>query len=49
MFEKRVMRSIFGRKRDEVSRQWRKLHIEEFNILYSSPTVIGEIKSKRMK
>jgi len=48
VFEKRVM-SIFGRKRDEVSGQWRKLHIEEFYILYSSPTIIGEIKSKTMK
>jgi hypothetical protein len=48
VFEKRVM-SIFGRKRDEVSGHRRKLHIEEFNILYSSPTIIGEIKSKTIK
>ena len=48
MFEKRVM-SIFGSKRDEVSGERRKLHNEKFNTLYSSPNIIGEIKSRRMK
>jgi len=49
VFENRVMRSIFGPKRDKVSREWRKLHNGEFNTLYSSPNFIGEIKSRRMK
>jgi hypothetical protein len=49
VFENRVMRSVFGPKRDEVSREWRKLHNEEFNSLYSSPNITGEIKSRRMK
>ena len=47
--EKRALRSIFGPKRDEVPRKWRKLHIEEPNDLYSSPNIVREIKSRRMR
>ena len=36
-----VLRKIFGAKRDEVTREWRKLHNEEFNNLYSSPNIVG--------
>ena len=49
MFENRVLRRIFGPKRDEVTRKWRKLHNEELNDLYSSPTIIRVIKSRRMR
>jgi hypothetical protein len=40
VFENRVLRRIFGPKRDEVIGDWRKLHSEEFNILYLSPNII---------
>jgi hypothetical protein len=43
MFENRVLRRIFGPKRDEVTGEWRKLHNEELNILYSSPNIIMQI------
>ena len=49
MFENRVLRRIFGRKRDGVIRQWRKLHNEELNDLYSSPNMVRVIKSRRMR
>jgi hypothetical protein len=48
-FEKRVLRMIFGPKRDEVTGEWRKLHNEELCDLYSSPSVIRIIKSRRMR
>jgi hypothetical protein len=48
VFENRVLRRIFGLKRDEVSGEWRKLHIEELNDLYSSPNIVRVIKSRRM-
>jgi len=40
VFENRVLRRIFGPKRDEVTGEWRKLHIEEFNDLYFSPNIV---------
>ena len=48
MFENRVLRRIFGPKRDEVIGEWRKLHNEELNDLYSPPNFIGVVKSRRM-
>jgi hypothetical protein len=44
-----VLRKIFGPKRDEVTGGWRKLHNEEFHNLYSSPSIIRVIKSRRMR
>ena len=49
MFENRVLRRIFGPKRDEVTGEWRKLHNEKLNNLYSSPNIVRVIKSRRMK
>jgi hypothetical protein len=45
----RVLRRIFGLKRDEVTGGWRKLHNEELRDLYSSPSIIRMIKSRRMR
>jgi hypothetical protein len=49
VFENRVLRRIFGPKRDEVTGGWRKLHHEELNNLYSSPSIIRVMKSRRMR
>jgi hypothetical protein len=49
VFENRVLRRIFGPKRDEVTGEWRKLHKEELNILCSSPNIVREIKSRRLR
>jgi hypothetical protein len=49
VFENRVLRGIFGPKRDEVTGEWRKLHNEELHYLYSSPNIIRTIKSRRMR
>jgi hypothetical protein len=49
VFVNRVLRRIFGPKRDEVTGGWRKLHEEELHNLYSSPSIIGLIKSRRMR
>jgi hypothetical protein len=46
VFKNRVLRRIFGPKRDEVTREWRKLHSEEPHKLYSSPNIIRQIKSR---
>jgi hypothetical protein len=48
VFENRVLRRIFGCKRDVVT-EWRKLHIGELHNLYSSPDIIRQIKSRRMR
>jgi hypothetical protein len=48
-FENRVLRRIFGPKRDEISGEWRKLHNEELRDLYPSPSIIRLIKSRRMR
>jgi hypothetical protein len=49
VFENRVLRRIFGPKRDEVAGGWRKLHNEELHAVYTSPNVIRMIKSWRMR
>jgi hypothetical protein len=49
VFENRVLRRIFGPKRDEVTAEWRKLHNEERCDLYSSPNISITIKSRRMR
>ena len=49
LFENRVLRRIFGPKRDEVTGELRKLHKEELNDLYSSPNIVRVIKSRRMR
>jgi hypothetical protein len=48
VFENRLLRRIFGPKRNEVTGQWRKLHNEELNDLYCSPNIVLVIKSRRM-
>jgi hypothetical protein len=48
VFENRVLRKIFGQKRDEVTGEWRKLHNEELCDLYSWPSIIRIIKLRRM-
>jgi hypothetical protein len=49
VFENRVLRRLFGPNRDEVTGDWRKLHNEELHNLYSSPSIIRVIKSRRMR
>jgi hypothetical protein len=49
VFENRMLRRIFGLKRDEVMGEWRKLHNKELRDLYSSPSIIRMIKSRRMR
>jgi hypothetical protein len=48
-FENRVLRKVFGPKRDEVTGEWRKLHNEELNDLYFSPNILRVVKSRRMR
>jgi len=49
VFENRVLRRIFGPKRDEVTGEWRKLHNEELSDLYCLPNIVRVIKSSRMR
>jgi hypothetical protein len=49
VFENRVLMRIFGPKRDEVTGEWRKLYNGELHILYPSPDIIRQIKSRRMR
>jgi hypothetical protein len=49
VFENRVLRRLFGSKRDGVTGEWRELHKEELNDLYSSPNIVRVIKWRRMR
>jgi len=49
VFENKIRRRIFGPMTDDVKGEWRKLHNEELHILYSSPDIIRQIKSRRMR
>jgi hypothetical protein len=49
VFKNRILRTIFGPKKDEVTREWRKLHNEELNDLYCSRKIVRVIKSRRMR
>ena len=49
VFENMVVRRIFGPRRDGVTGEWRRLHNEELNYLYSSPNIVRVVKSRRMR
>jgi hypothetical protein len=49
VFENKVLRRIFGPRRDEVTGDWRRLQNEELNVLYTSPNIVRVIKSRRMR
>ena len=49
MFENKVLRRIFGPRKDEVTGEWRRLHNDEINVLYSSPNIVRVIKWRRMR
>jgi hypothetical protein len=49
LFDNRVLRGVFGSKRDEVTLEWRKLHNEELNDLYSLSNVVWVVKSRRIR
>jgi hypothetical protein len=49
VFENRVLRGVFGPKRDEVTAEWRKLHNEELNNMYPLPSIVRVVKSRRMR
>ena len=49
MFESKLLRKIFGAKRDEITGEWRKLHNAELHAFYSSPNIISNLKSRRLR
>jgi hypothetical protein len=49
VFDNRVLRRVFGPKRDEVTKEWKRLYNEELNDLYSSPNIVWVITSRRMR
>ena len=49
MFENKVLRKIFGAKKDEITGEWRKLHNVELHALYSSPNIIRSLQSRRLR
>jgi hypothetical protein len=49
VFENRVLRRVFGPKKDEVTEEWRKFHNEELNDLYYLPSIVWVVKSRRMR
>jgi hypothetical protein len=49
VFENRVLREVFGPKRDEVTGEWRQLHNEELNDMYSLPNIVRMVKSRRIR
>jgi hypothetical protein len=49
VFENGMLRRIFGTNRDDVTREWKKLHNEKFHYLYYIPTIVRVIKSRRIK
>ena len=49
VFENRVLRRVFGPKRNEITREWRTLHNEELSDLYSLPNIVRVVKSRRMR
>jgi len=49
VFENRVLKRVFGPKRDEVTGEWRKLHNEELSNLYILPNIVRVVKSRRMR
>ena len=49
VFENKVLRKVFGAKRDEITGEWRKLHNAELHALYSSPGIIRNFKSRRLR
>ena len=49
VFENKVLRKIFGAKRDEFAKEWRKLHNSELHAFYSSPDIIRNLKSRRLR
>ena len=49
VFENKVLRKIFGAKRDKITGEWRKLHNTELHALYSSPNIITSLKSTRLR
>ena len=49
VYENRVLRRVFGPRRDEVTGEWKKLHNEELNDVYSLPNIVRVVKSRRMR